>query len=121
MRKFIAILIPILIIGCFIFVMESASFLKTPRSSDDDVIGLIRTIENDIGRDDWKTAKENAEKLSQAWRIVAKRVQFSAERNQLIDAELNIARAKGYIEANDKIGTLAELYEIEEHWKDIGN
>lgn len=120
MKNFFGFIIPVILIGCFVLSMLSAPFLKLSYGEDDNVLGVIETIKYDINNDDWVGAKEQVDKLDRAWEIVSKRVQFSAEWDELVTAESNIARAKGYVEANDKSGAFSELSEVEEHWEDIG-
>ena len=54
------------------------------------------------------------------WDKVVNRVQFSAERNELDDLSMSIARLKGAIQAQDKPTGLTELSEAYEHWKNLG-
>lgn len=120
MRKIIAILIPAALIAVFILIMLSASFLKEPFGEYDDIQAIAKELKTDINNGDWSEAREQAERLETAWDIITDRVQFSAERDELRDAKTSIARMKGYIEAADRAGSLAELGEVKERWTDIG-
>ena len=120
MKKFIALFIPVMMLAVFVLIMISAPYLKQPFGDEDSVSDIIDSICSDMNEGDWIAAGEGVEKLDETWDIVTKRVQFSAERDELRAAKTGIARAKGYIEANDREGSLAELYEVKEHWIDIG-
>ncbi|WP_027400565.1 DUF4363 family protein [Anaerovorax odorimutans] len=120
MKKIFSYIIPVILIAFFILIMLSAPLLKQSYGEKDNVLGIIKTIEYDIDNDKWKSAEKNIDKLDDAWKIVSKRVQFSAEWDELINAESCIARARGYVKANYKAGVLSELSEVKEHWHDIG-
>jgi len=119
-KRFLAILIPVALLTIFVLVMVSASYLKKPFGQDDNVPAIIEEIKTDVRSGDWSGAEDGADRLEKAWDIITKRVQFSAERDQLRDARTSIARLKGCIEAADSAGSLAELGEVKEHWTDIG-
>lgn len=120
MRKFIAVLIPSIMIVFFILIMISGSYLKQSFTENDNVPVIIEDITNDVKNGDWTAAEKGAVQLEAAWEIITDRVQFGVEREELKDGKRSIARMKGFIEANDKAGSLAELHEVKEHWTDIG-
>lgn len=120
MKKAAAILIPALLLAIFIMIMNSSSFLKKSFGTKDDVPAIIYEIKTEAVSGDWSGAKDGAEQLEDAWKIMTKRVQFSAARDEIRDGKSSIARLRGYIEANDKAGTLSELGEVKEHWTNIG-
>ncbi len=120
MRKFMVIAIPIVTLIIFILIMISADFLKRPIGRDDNVPEAIQEIMQDIDKERWKEAGRGTEKLEVAWKKVIKRVQFSAERDEINALSMNIARLRGAIMAKDKANALSELNEAYEHWKDIG-
>lgn len=120
MKKTLGIIIPITLLLIFILIMLSTSYLKQPRGEYDNVLKIISDIKVNMNNDDWKSTEVNIGKLENAWKFIEKRVQFSAERDEITKADSNIARARGYIEGKDKPGTLAELNEIKEHWDNLG-
>lgn len=120
MRKIIAVLIPSALLVFFILVMVSSSFLKESFGENDNIPDIIAEIKADINNGNWSDARNGADRLDEAWNIIINRIQFSAERDEIRDAKTSIARMKGYIEANDKAGSLAELGEVKKHWMDIG-
>lgn len=119
-KKIIAILIPVGLLVFFIIIMCSASFLKEPLGDKDNVPAIIDEIKTDINTGNWVGASDSADRLEKAWDIIIKRVQFSAEIEELRRVKTSLARLKGYIEATDRAGSLAELGEVKEHWTDIG-
>ncbi len=120
MKKIAAVLLPSVLIAFFILIMISAPFLKKSFGENDNLPVIIEEIKSDVNSGNWVGAKSGADELEDAWDIITSRVQFSAERDELKDAKTSIARMKGYIEANDRAGSLAELGEVKEHWTDIG-
>ena len=49
------------------------------------------------------------------------RIQFSVERDIIMDISLNLARLRGAIEAEDKPGALMELSEVHQLWQALGS
>src|SRR5665648_49028 len=117
MRKFMVIALPIVTLVLFVMVMLSSNILKQPLGNDDNIPQSIETVVQDINHENWEAANQNTENLNRVWDKVVTRVQFSAERNELDDLTMNIARLKGAIQAKDKAGGLTELSEAYEHWK----
>lgn len=120
MRRFFTITIPIVMLAVFILVMISDNFLKQPLRKDDNVPGYTQAIIQDISNDKWNEASNKTEQLSQAWKKVVKRIQFSAEKDEMDALASSIARLRGAISAKDKSAAFMELYEIFEHWDDVG-
>lgn len=120
MKRIIGIAIPVVILAFFIFIMLSTSYLKQSRGDFDNVLKIVSEIKNNININDWEQAKSNINKLESAWNHITKRVQFSAEREEIMRADSSIARAKGFIEGKDRPGTLSELNEVKEHWDNLG-
>ena len=120
MKKIISLSIPIAIIVLFNLIMISGTYLKQPFGEKDDVLAILEDIKKDINDEDWDSANAGAFRLETAWNIITGRVQFSTERDELVEGKTSIESMKGYIEANDKAGSFAEIYEIAEHWSEIG-
>ncbi len=121
MRKFLIITIPIVTIVFFILVMESDILLKRPLGNNNNSIPKsINTVINDIQRDDWDKAVKDTNNLSEVWKKIVRRVQFSSERDEINAFSINLARLRGSILAKDKAGAFSELYEAYEHWEDLG-
>ena len=120
MKKLIAVSIPVVLIAFFILIMISAPFLKKPFGNDDNVPAIIEEIKEEVDSGNWTDAKDRADELEVAWDIIISRVQFSVERDELKEIKTSLAKMKGYIEANDRAGSLAELGAVKEHWTDLG-
>lgn len=120
MRKFLVITIPIFLIVIFILVMLSGGILKKPLGKSDDIPGSINLIIADIQSDKWDEAGKKTEQLTQTWKKIVNRVQFSSERDEINAFSMNLARLHGTILAQDKSASFAELYEAFEHWDELG-
>lgn len=120
MRRFLVISIPIVTIALFILIMLSDNFLKKSLSTNDNIPVSIESIRKEVIKDDWAEANKKTDQLSNAWDKVVKRVQFSAEKDEINGFYKNIARLRGAIAAEDKSDALMELYEAYEHWENLG-
>lgn len=120
MKKILIFSIPIISFVCFALIMTSGNFLKQPTGNDDNLLKIMDEIKTDVNNENWSSAKNKNELLYNAWQKISKRVQFSAERNELKSGDVAIARINGYIESKDKSGVFCELNELKEHWVDIG-
>ncbi|NLJ57281.1 MAG: DUF4363 family protein [Tissierellia bacterium] len=120
MRKFFVISIPIFTIVLFILIMLSDKVLKNSFSNDDNIPFSIESIIIEIENDNWAEAKNKTDLLSSAWDKVVKRVQFSAEKDEISGFYKNIARLRGAILAKDKSNAFIELNEAYEHWQNLG-
>lgn len=121
MKKFIITAIPIVAMVLFIGVMLSSKLLKKPFGSHDDVVAHIDDLIQIIDSENWEEAKIGIDKLDRAWNKVLKRVQFSAERDEIDFINTNLARLRGAIQAEDKVNALIELHAAYNHWDNIGS
>jgi len=101
-------------------IMLSGDILKQPLMGDDNVPQSIQIVMQDINQENWEAAIQNTDHLNSVWNKVINRVQFSAERNQIDDLSMSIARLRGAIQAQDKTSGLLELSEAYEHWESLG-
>lgn len=120
MKKAVLISIPVLLIGIFIAIMMSGTILKKPLNNNDNIPGYLELVAEDITSGNWDKAMEDTEKLEKAWKKVIKRIQYSAEIDQIIPIDINIARIKGAIKSKDKSIGLVELSEAYSRWEEIG-
>src|SRR5690625_5884499 len=120
LNGFIRKLIPIIILALFIAVMTTGAALKKPMSDNDDVLHLIEKTETEILNQEWDTASEHLSKAQKAWKKVAMRIQFSAERDEINTLGKTFDRTSGFIKAEDKAGAMAELAEARSIWKELG-
>jgi uncharacterized protein YfkK (UPF0435 family) len=120
MRKFLVISIPIFSLILFVLIMLSGGILKQSFRKNDNIPEAIQLVIQDIQSENWERAMENTENLSDTWKIIVKRVQFSSERDEINSFNSNLARLKGAIISNDKSSSLMELNEAYEHWEGLG-
>lgn len=120
MRKALVICLPIGTIIFFVLIMLSGSYLKMPIGKDDSITDLVQVLINNVNNEEWEEANYNTDKLSEAWDKIVRRVQFSAERDEINDFAVNVERLRGAIMAKDKGASLSELYEAHEHWRGLG-
>src|SRR5690554_5249931 len=91
--------VPIMALLLFLLVMTSDWWLKRPLGQDDDVQLYFQRVRDSVAREDFVQAAAEWEKLRAAWRLVAIRVQFSVERDQLQGLTVSLARLQGAIMA----------------------
>lgn len=120
MKKKLLYLFPVMLLLLFVILMLGGPFIKKPISETDDVIKYLMLTQKDIQNNNWKPAEKNSKKLSTAWKKVQSRIQFSSERDEMNGINVSIARLRGFIAAKEAGGALAEIYEIQEHWFDLG-
>jgi hypothetical protein len=120
MRKFLVITIPIVALVSFVLIMLSGNILKKSLVNGNSVPETIQLITKDIESENWSSANENTENLSNVWGKIVKRVQFSSERDEINSFDTNLSRLKGAIMAKDKSASLMELSEAYEHWDGLG-
>lgn len=120
MRKFLVITIPIVALVSFVFIMLSSSILKKSLGKDDNILESIQLIIQDVESENWEGARDKTENLSNIWKRVVKRIQFSSERNEINSFDVSTARLRGAIMAKDKSASFMELNEAYEHWEGLG-
>lgn len=119
-NKLVRLAIPVVLLLLFLAVMTSDLFLKRPFSEDDDVQLHIESLRWAVLDEQWAEAAASWDKLQSAWKLVAARVQFSAERSEMEGLSFALARLQGALLARDRSSALIELAEAEEHWRDLG-
>jgi hypothetical protein len=119
MKKFISYSIPIIALAVFVLIMLSGSYLKKPRNSSEDVIAFTQISIVHAKAEKWDMLKDDVTSISTAWNKIIPRIQFSVERDEIYNINLNISRLRGSIASQDKSSTLMELYEIIENWNEL--
>ena len=120
MRKFLVTTIPIVTIILFVLIMLSGNYLKKPLGNEEGLPQRIELLIQAVHQENWDSASNHREELEKYWDKVVRRIQFSAERDEINELTVSIARLKGAIETRDKSNSLQLLYEAYEHWKDLG-
>ncbi|EKQ52851.1 MULTISPECIES: DUF4363 family protein [unclassified Clostridium] len=120
MRKFLVVSIPIASLVFFILIMLSGDILKKPIGIDDNISESIQLLIHDIQSENWESADIKTDNLSNSWKKIVKRVQFSSERDEINQFDICISHLRGAIMARDKSSSLIALNEAYEHWNDLG-
>ncbi|ALB45873.1 MULTISPECIES: DUF4363 family protein [Clostridium] len=120
MRKFLVISIPIVALIFFVLIMLSGNILKEPMGNDDNIPESIQLLIQDIESGNWESANIKTDNLSNSWKKIAKRVQFSSERDEINQFNICISHLRGAIMARDKSSSLIALNEAYAHWNDLG-
>lgn len=120
MRNFLTKAIPIVTLLLFILVMNSDNFFKKSLNDGDNIPKSIQIVIEDITNENWDNANKNTVELSNAWKKIVRRVQFSAEKDEINSFDMNLARLRGAIMTQDKSSAIMELNEAYEHWDNIG-
>lgn len=113
--------VPILILALSIAVMTSGSLLKKPLLADDDVFRLVRELEQVVKQKDWALARAKSAEASKAWHHVVNRIQFSVEREMIMEISGTLARIKGAAEAEDEQSVLTEVYYFYDLWNNLAS
>ncbi|WP_406542420.1 DUF4363 family protein [Clostridium ljungdahlii] len=92
MRNFLVKTIPIVTLILFVLVMISDNFLKKPLTKNDNVPKCIQLVMEDVKNNKWDDAYRKSDQLSNAWKKVVTRVQFSAEKDEIDSFTMNVAR-----------------------------
>ena len=119
MRRLLFLLIPIGILLLSAAVMLSGNWLKKPRSQDEDVGYYLVQLDESLKAQAWTEAGANLEKLKDAWFAILPRLQFSIERDESVEINLNLARLRGLINGQSQAAALAELNEIRTRWHNL--
>ncbi|QTM98774.1 DUF4363 family protein [Sediminibacillus dalangtanensis] len=119
MKKFLLYFIPLLTLSVFIAVMNSGAFLKQPLGKDDRLYESIQLIEAGVKNKDWSKVKTETAKMEKAWDKIARRIQFSVEKEQLLEIDGTIARIRGAVEAEDDQSVLEEIYYYYGQWEQL--
>lgn len=119
MRKFIAVLIPVLILALSVFIMNSSFLFKTPGGyqAEEHIDAMKRSVLNG----DWDNVSAEITKMEGVLKKeVFPFVQFSVERDDLNMLDMNIYRIKGTVDAGDKGLALLYLEELRNEWHNLG-
>ncbi|HEX2953540.1 MAG TPA: DUF4363 family protein [Bacillota bacterium] len=120
MRRFLAYAFPVVILVLFIIVMNAGPWLKKPWGDEADFTTHLRTLERLIRQSQWQSAAVEWNGTERDYRKVTIRIQFSVERDELNRIDDLLARVKGAIVTKDRQAALVELFEAEQHWKQLG-
>jgi len=119
MKKIISYVIPIVTLIAFILLMLGGNYFKKPRSASEDVIAFVEISIDHAKVEKWDMLKQDIASIDTAWKKIIPRIQFSVERDEIYNINLNIARLRGSVISEDKASTLIELNEIIENWDEL--
>lgn len=117
MKKFIKVAIPIIIILCFIIILNAGRFLKKPFGKEDDVYFYLKAIENNIYEEEWDEAEENLKELEKAWDIVLVRIQMTIEGARINDFFSEMAHLRGAIHGQSRENAIIEIDTLIDVWE----
>ena len=119
MKKFISYTIPIVTLAIFVLLMLGGNYLKKPHNSSEDIIAIVELTIKHAKAEKWAMLGQDIARINFAWNKIIPRIQFSVERDEIYNINLNIARLRGCISAEDKPSTLIDLNEIIENWEEL--
>ncbi|MFO7263845.1 MAG: hypothetical protein A6D91_00440 [Bacillaceae bacterium G1] len=111
--------VPIVILAICVLVMTSGNWLKQPLRGDDDVLALVREVERLSEGEQWEEARAKALAAHQAWHHVVNRIQFSVEREMMMEISGTLAKIQGAVRAEDTAAVLQEIHYFYELWSNL--
>ncbi|MDD4564566.1 MAG: DUF4363 family protein [Eubacteriales bacterium] len=107
-----------LIVSIVCFSVLTISWLIFVNYADENIHALTKSIKDDIivsvSEGDWDAAESQFEELSDKWHKQKKIYNFFYHTSAVNDTDFSIARAKGYIKAEDFSMAIGELHCIKE-------
>jgi hypothetical protein len=119
-RKWLIIVVPLLFLLVSVGIMAGGSFLKQPMGEDDRLLEAIQQLEKKVKGKDWKQANERSTYAMKAWKKVVNRIQFSTEREYMLEISGVLSRIQGGIEAEDDKAIIEEIYYFYDLWDNLG-
>ncbi len=120
MKKSVLLTIILSILVFFALIMQSGKAIKHMGKPDKDFYTNVQELKKLIKDEDWEEAYKKVEEVDELFASKVKWLQFSEERDRIDGISRSLARAKAYIYSKDKGGSLAELQDSLENWKNIG-
>lgn len=100
-------------------VMTAGVVLKKPLTGDDDVLGIVASIERDIDRNDWAAAAARGSSLKKAWQKVRTRLLFSSEKEDIKKLDEKIEALLADLKSRDRASAYRQINLIRDGWKDL--
>lgn len=116
--KIIKYIIPLIFMILAIAIMEGGSYLKNTRNGNK-IPEILNEIETDINNDDWTKTENKANAIKSIFNNVSKIIQFSVERDELVEFKFNLAYLEGYIKSQDTSNAISQIYVLKEYWKEL--
>lgn len=99
--------------------MTSANYLKQSFSDEDDIIGTLQEMRENIESNNWEQSSNYILYLQKAWKKVQNRVQFSVEKIRLHELENSLSKLKGAVYAKNKDIAIIEIEMLLYYWKHL--
>lgn len=117
--KLLKRIIPFLFLLVSIIIMEGGVYFK--KIGDGDKIpAILNEIEDVVYNDDWEEAENKVNLLVNTYNKVSRLVQFSAEREALMNFKIHLFLLKSYIESKDQKEAKAQVALLITYWDNIG-
>lgn len=110
----------VLLLCGFAYVLQSGEIYKRPKGAEDDVLSHMQLLFSAIEEENWEKADRTLTDLQNAWGIVLPRIQYNADRDDIIRMDVQLARTRGAIMAKNKAAALTELSEAKFLWHAVG-
>ena len=120
MKKSTLLIIISAFIIIFIGIMQSGKVFKIMGGEAQDLSRNVKELMEIIKEENWQEAHKKSEEVERVFKQKSKWLQISEERDRLDEIARELARIRGYIYAEDMGGSLSELEEVLENWKEIG-
>lgn len=106
------------VLAAAFFAMSSTALLKQPLGAADDVLAHIEALDRatDGPEVDWAQAETIRRSLKSAWERVRVRVQFVAEKDDIVRIGRTIDELKGAIYAEDLSMTKRQIESLKSIW-----
>lgn len=112
--------VPVIVLMNFVVILNLPRSGKQPRGSDDDVLLHLQLAHQGVIDENWNQTLAHIEAAEKAWAMVIPRIQIGAQRGDILDLTLGLARLKASAQCADKPGCLRELAELFVYWDEIG-
>ncbi len=119
-QKYLAYMVPLLILVIFLLVMTSGSYLKVNLESGKEVVSALSELELLVTNQAWEQAGAKVSSLDASWRKIGPLLQISSEEDDIKQFTQGIARLRGYIGGQDAGSALAEIELLKLIWTRLG-
>ncbi|QUI23550.1 DUF4363 family protein [Vallitalea pronyensis] len=118
-RKGLMITIVCIILGIFVFIMNSGNLLKQSFSDRDDFEKYLNALDTAVENEQWNRTMDIYDDLYDAWYQVEERIQFSIERDDIVSIRHSMDRLKGCIRVKSLDDAIINIEEIKSFWKHL--
>jgi hypothetical protein len=120
LKKWLLYAVPITFLLLSVVVMTCGGYLKEPLGEDDRLIDALHRVEQDVNAKNWEQAEKHIDEAKKAWDKIANRIQFSVERDKMMEINGALAKMKGSIKAEDDKTILEQIYYTYDVWENLG-